>query len=172
MQAKYPELSQEIDTKVSIITVRDDQFLPWIKICAIALGAIVILWLGLAAFANWYSLIYLVKNPTVGSLLFFGLMWLTIAVSIMMVILSIFLGVTNLVHFMYKDDLTIALYTAIIVLIVGDISLLFYSFKVLSTAVNIAIILTMIYPLMEGIILIYIIAQIPVDTKRIREDID
>jgi len=152
MMAMYPDIKDKTNEKViysPVATIGID-YMYWVKIGNIILAAFMMLWVGVVAIANWGSYMDLIKHPSVNSVLYFGFSTVLMLVAVLMVALSIVLAFFSGSAKSSADDLKAVLIGLAIVILMGSISILVWTFKTFSISVNLSIILTFFYPISTG----------------------
>ena len=153
---EQPQKDQKNQTPI-IYQANAIDYLVYVKIGNIVLSSFMLIWMVLLLLGNWGTFTNLMKNPTVGTITHFGF-----AIIVMLVTLCMF-ALALVIQFMPAyiktscDDLKVVLCAVEGILLVGGISVLIWSLKMLALGINLSIILTMFYPLAVGAITFYLL---------------
>jgi hypothetical protein len=127
-------------------------YMFFVKLGNIVLSAFMLIWMVLLLLGNWSTYMSFIKNPTVGSVVYFGFGIIVMLSCIGMVMLSL---VIQFFPTQLKTSCTL-----IGILLTGTIVILVWSFKMLAIGINLSIILTFFYPVAVGAVSFYILTVI------------
>ncbi len=132
--------------------------LYWVQLAGMVMSIITTIWTVLLLLANWGSLSQLIKIPTVTSVITFSNCMVFLAFVIYLLAMSVInVALTNGRDILKsaRDDLLIVFSAMTLMMVCEMVFVLIWSFKALSLAVNISIILTFVYPIVSTVIFVY-----------------